>query len=295
MDDHLLPGARALIGCPIDDRLAYFRKDSWIPYPRGDDILRHLEDLLRYPRCERMPNLAVSAPTNNGKTRLLRHFMSLHPGRENPTGEAAIIPALYLQCPGVPDESRLYDSLLTMLCERFKVSASPREKLRLVLDVLQKVDLRLLIVDEVNYAESGSADRQKTFLNALRYLGGELQISIATAGTEEMMRVIRTIPAVENRFVPKYLPVWDYNQDFRQLLASFEQLIPLEEPSGLSGKALASRIHARCGGTIGELKMLLGAAAEHAMRNEQKAITIKVIDGCAYVSPAERKRARVPG
>lgn len=294
MDDHLSPKTRAVLEMPVEDRLAYFRKDSWIPYTRATGILKLLEDLLRYPKCERMPNLAISAPTNNGKTRLLGHFMSLHKASDNSDGGSIIVPALYLQCPGVPDEARLYDSILSKLCKRFRPSMSAREKLPLVIDVLREIDLRLLVIDEANYTESGSADRQKTFLNALRYLGGELRISIVTAGTEEMMRVIRTVPAVENRFIPAFLPVWDDNAEFRQLLASFERLIPLEHPSILSGKFLASLLHARCGGTIGELKLLLDKATEYAMTKGIGRITPEVVDACGYESPSARRRARAP-
>jgi hypothetical protein len=294
MDDYLTPKTRAMLGRSIDDRLDYFRKDSWIPYSQATEILKNLEDLLRYPKCERMPNMAISARTNNGKTRLLSHFMSLHPASENLTGGSIIVPALYLQCPGIPEEARLYDAILRKLCRKFKASAAPREKLPIVIDVLREIDLHLLIVDESNYTESGSADRQKTFVNALRYLGGELQISIVTAGTEEMMRVIRTIPAVENRFEPMFLPLWECKKEYRQLLASFESLIPLEHPSNLAERTLSSVIHARCGGTIGETKKLLEKAAMYAMHHKNEQITKGVLDACGYASPSARKSAKVP-
>lgn len=294
MGDHLSPKTRAMLGRSVDERLAYFRKDSWIPYPCADDILKQLEDLLRYPKCERMPNLAISARSNNGKTRLLQHFLSSHKASDNPQGGAIVVPALYLQCPGVPDESRLYDAILIKLFRSFKASASPREKLRLVLDVLREIQLRMLIIDEANYTESGSADRQKTFLNALRYIGGELQISIVSAGTEEMMRVIRTVPAAENRFIPAFIPLWKDDDSFRRLMASFEMLLPLEYPSGLSTKKMSSLLLARCGGPIGELKMLLGKAAEYAMIHKIERITEEIVDACGYMSPAARRNAKVP-
>lgn len=294
MTNHLSLKTAELLEKSIDERLAYIRKDNWIPYPRANELLKQLEDLLAHPKCERMPNLAISARTNNGKTRLLRYFLSCHPSQDNPEGESIIVPALYIQCPGVPDESRLYDAILTKLCKRFRASASAREKLPLVLDVLREVDLKLLIIDEANYAESGSVGRQKTFLNALRYLGGELQIALTLTGTEEMMRVLRTVPAVENRFSPAFLPLWVCDADYRRLLASFERLLPLEHPSTLSDNTLATLMHAKTGGTIGELKMLLASAAEYAMRNNIERIDRSVIDACGYVSPSERRNRRVP-
>lgn len=292
--EHLSPKTRALLEQPLEDRLAHIRKDSWIPYPKADEILGQLESLLSFPRCDRMQNLAISARTNNGKTRLIKHFLSLHPASDNPAGDAIQVPVLYLQCPGVPDESRLYDAILRRLFAKFRPSASPREKLPLVLQVLADIDLHILAIDEVNYAESGTMDKQKTFLNALRYLSNELQISVVTLGTEEMMRVIRTIPAVENRSIPAFLPRWNCDMDFRKLLASFERLIPLKSPSNLAGKEMATLLHAKCEGTIGELKMLLSAAAEKAMRQEAENITVATINACGYHSPTERKRQLVP-
>lgn len=291
---HLLPKAQLLLERPIEERLAYIRKDSWIPYPRANEILKQLEDLLNFPKCERMPNLAIAARTNNGKTRLIRHFLSKHAPSDNPEGDAIQVPVLYLQCPGVPDEARLYDAILMKLCKKFRPTASAREKLPMVVKVLSEVGLGILAIDEANYTESGSRDKQKTFLNALRYLGNELQISIVTLGTDEMMRVIRTVPAVENRFIPAFLPRWDCDKDYRQLLASFEKLIPLERPSNLSSREMSTLIHARSEGTIGETKLLLANAAERAMRTGAGCITPDLLNACGYSSPSTRKRQPAP-
>ena len=38
------------------------------------------------------------------------------------------------------------------------------------------------------------------------------------------MRVIRSVSSVENRFPPTILPRWRTDDEFRQLLASFEML-----------------------------------------------------------------------
>ena len=43
-----------------------------------------------------MPNLAISAQTNNGKTRLMKHFLSLHQA----SGTIAA-PVFYVQSPSV--------------------------------------------------------------------------------------------------------------------------------------------------------------------------------------------------
>src|SRR5215467_2290196 len=291
--EHLSPKTRELLGRPIEERIAYIQLDSWIPYSQANKILQQLEELLNHPKCDRMPNLAITAQTNNGKTRLMKHFLSLHPASES--SGTIIAPVFYVQCPGFPDESRLYSAILLKLCKKFRPSAPAQEKLVLLLDALSKIEIRILALDEVNFTEVGTAAKQKRFLNALRYLANELPISIVCMGTEEMMRVIRSVPSVENRFQPMVLPQWQTDQEFRKLLASFEKLIPLKYPSDLQDSStLTTRLLTRSEGTIGELKALLAAAATDAMRSGTERITEEIIDGCTYVSPSTRKTAPCP-
>ena len=110
------------------------------------------------------------------------------------------------------------------------------------------------------------------------------------------MRVIRSVPSVENRFPPMVLPQWQSDHAFRQLLASFEKIIPLTYPSDLpKSSALTAKLLARSEGTIGELKMLLAAAAADAMRSGTERITEEIIDGCNYTPPSARKLRSVSG
>jgi len=293
--DHLSARTRELLDRPIEERIAHIQKDSWIPYSHANKILQQLEDLLKHPKCDRMPNLAISARTNNGKTRLIKHFLSLHQASE--TGGGTIIaPVFYLQCPSIPEESRLYSAILLKLCKKFRPTAPAQEKLAVAMDVLSQIEMRILALDEVNFSEVGTAAKQKRFLNALRYLANELRISIVCLGTEEMMRVIRSVPSVENRFQPMVLPQWQTDQEFRKLLASFEKLIPLKYPSDLQDSStLTTRLLTRSEGTIGELKMLLAAAATDAMRKGTERITEEIIDGCNYMSPSTRRNKPASG
>jgi Bacterial TniB protein len=190
----------------------------------------------------------------------------------------------------------LYSAILLKLCKKFRPSAPPQEKLVLVLDALSKIEIRILALDEVNFTEVGTAAKQKRFLNALRYLANELRISIVCLGTEEMMRVIRSVSSVENRFPPTILPRWRTDDEFRQLLASFEKIIPLKYPSDLQGSTtLTAKLLTRSEGTIGELKMLLAAVATDAMRNGTERITEEIIATCNYVPPSARKQRSVSG
>jgi hypothetical protein len=272
----------------------YVKKDAWIPYRAADEILDQLEDLLTHPKVARMPFLAICSRTNNGKSRLLDLFMERHPADDNASGDAIHVPVLRIQCPGSPDESRLYDEIFRRVFVRVRPAMATRDKQSLVFGTLADIRVKMLIVDEANFAESGTIAKQKAFLNALRALSIELRIPIVMAGTEEMMRVVRTIPAFENRAIPAFLPLWQSDLEFQQLLASFETIIPLKHPSMLSKKKFAILLHSRCEGTIGELKLLLGKLTELAIKSGEERITEDMVDLCGYTSPSIRRRERIP-
>lgn len=290
---HLAPNARKVLERSAKERLDYVRRDSWIPYKAADDILQQLEDLLTHPKVARMPFLAICSRTNNGKSRLLHHFLEQHKPDDNIAGGAIHLPVLHIQCPGSPDEARLYDEIFRRVFIKVRPSMAAREKQSVVFSILSDIHVGMILIDEVNFAESGTIAKQKTFLNALRSLSIELRIPIAMAGTEEMMRVIRTVPAFENRAIPAYLPVWQCDTAFQQLLASFERIIPLRHRSDLSKKKFATLIHSRCEGTIGELKLLMGKLTEVAIKSGEERITEEMLDVCGYKSPSVRLRERV--
>jgi hypothetical protein len=76
---------------------------------------------------------------------------------------------------------------------------------------------------------------------------------------------------LENRFEPFLLPSWDDGLEFGRLLASFEAVLLLREPSGLGLPAMRAMILRRSEGTIGEVAALLTAATAAALLGGQRA------------------------
>lgn len=64
---HLLPGTLGLASLPAAERIQRIRADRWIGYPRAVEALNRLETLFAWPSKQRMPNLLLVGPTNNGK------------------------------------------------------------------------------------------------------------------------------------------------------------------------------------------------------------------------------------
>ena len=288
--EHLNDAAKALLELPDEERILKIRSERWIGYPRAKSILARLEELAAYPRTHRMPNLLLVGDTNNGKTMLARRFVQAHPAQDNPAGDNVLAPVILVQAPPVPDEGRFYNAILELLFAPYRPSERVDKKQFQVMKLLRYVELKVLVIDEIHHILAGNLNRQRAFLNVLKYLGNELQISIVGIGTRDAFRAIQTDPQLANRFEPVVLPRWEPDNDFLRLLASFERMIPLSNPSRLHGAELSTRLFAMCEGYIGELSRVLTEAAAHAVLSGRETIDLKTLDGIGWTPPSERKR-----
>jgi len=288
---HLHPVARAVLDHSEAERAAWIRTERWIGYPRAHHALTILEDLLTLPVRQRMPNLLLIGPTNNGKTMIVEKFRRDHPCGPAADGEHEVMPVVIVQMPSEPDLKRFYAAILRA------VQAPPRPPRELLakledfmLRLLQRIGLRVLIIDEVHNLLGGSSAQQRTFLNVLRSLGHTLRIPLVCVGTREAYLAIRSDEQLENRFEPFTLPRWQADADYASLLASFEATFPLRYPSHLSQPPLSTHILAQSEGTIGEISTFLTRAATLAIRSGQERIDLSLLSEVEYHPPSERRR-----
>lgn len=71
---HLLPWVHKIAVLPDSDRIQRIRTDRWVGYTRATGAIDKLENLLTHPQRQRMPNLLIIGPTNNGKTMIVEKF-----------------------------------------------------------------------------------------------------------------------------------------------------------------------------------------------------------------------------
>jgi hypothetical protein len=298
---HLTGKARAALELPIEERIKYVRMDRWVGYDKAKEALDKLEDLLTYPRTDRMPNLLLVSDTNNGKTTIVNRFQrKLHPPYDNPDGDGIIYPVMIVQAPPVPDESRLLDSILEKFSAPYRERDKPGKKLSQVITISKHVGLLLLIIDEIHNVLAGSSRLQHNFRNVIRYLGNELKMPIVAVGTREALNAINTDPQLTNRFEPFFLPRWTVGDGkkpgvdpYLRLLTSFEGIIPLKKPSNLADPrdpALALKLLGMSEGLLGELTMLLKKAAVSAIRSGKECIDAKVLDQVGWIQPSDRRK-----
>jgi hypothetical protein len=271
------------------ERAQYSLHDCFICYPAADRIIAELGALLSHPRIHRMPNRLLVGETNNGKTALIRHFMAMHPSSNEPNQEAAIFPLVYIQAPPVPEEHRFYAALLDAIGAQHRRSYRTSELFYQVRNLLPKVGLKMLVIDEIHHILAGSTKRHSAFLNTVKYLGNELMVPIIGAGTRQALLAVQSDSQIENRFQPLEIPRWKCSNDWRRFLATFERELPLRKPSDLAEARLAQRLHLMAEGTVGELSGLLVRAMAEAIKGGEERICDAVLDRLGWVPPSKRR------
>lgn len=289
--NHLNPEAQKMVSLDNEARIRHVQRSVWLSYPRAQTVLHQMENLMRWPKTSRMPNLLIIGDTNNGKTWVLERFQSLHSKADADGTEDPLVPVVKMEPPSEPNESRFYDHLLSALFTPFSVSDRVNKKREQAIDLLQYANTRIILVDELHKMLAGSPARQRQMLNVLREIGNILRIPIVAAGTSEALRFVTSDPQLSNRFRPLVLPRWSMDDQFRTLLASFESIIPLAEPSGLSRLSMARTLHSMSEGLLGEVHTILADATLRTLEDGKESITGKTLEELNWIRPAERRFA----
>lgn len=290
-NEHLSKAALESLNLSNKERIEKIKQDRWIGYPQARFTLDKLEDLLYYPPRHRMPCLLIVGDTNNGKTMIVRRFLHLHPPDPNVDGDASIAPVIIIQAPPIPDEGRFYSNILNGIFATYRENDRPARKYSQVIRLLKAIQLRMLIIDEIHDILAGSTRKQQEFLNVIKNLSNELMIPIVCVGTRDALRALQTDQQLSNRFEPVPLPRWTMDEDYLRLLASFEKVLPLRQPSLLTQNHIAQKLLTMSEGFIGELSRILTKSAINAIEDNSEQITIKTLDAIHWVKPSERRKA----
>lgn len=286
----------------LEDRTARIReikRSVWIGYSRAQVIRAEIEALLEHPTTHRMPNIALIADTNNGKTMLLESVFRRNNPKDDPNAEKAILTVVKIETPPSPSEGRLYTALLEALCS----AQSPREpedsKLRRLRIILTHLETKLLILDDFFNIGAGTPTQRRKFLNALRNLSNLLRISIVIAGTAETLNILSTDPSIANRFKPVFLPRWGMERisEFAQFVATYEQYLFLKKPFSILNERDLGRLLILSEGLLGEAVGVLRLIAENAVRTGAETIdgsmlSREYVAKLGWVLPSERTKYR---
>lgn len=277
----------------ISEKLNKVHEPFWIEYPVFYKVIKELEQLLEFQEKTRPENLLIISETNNGKTIIAKKFLNKHPPRVVvlEEGEKLILDVLMIQCPHVSDEKLLYFSLLDALNIPYRSSRTKQELLTKVIDALRRLHVRVLILDELQHLLSKPA-KQRDMLNLLKYISNEVGLSIIGVGTLEAFYVINSDRQLANRFNKTLLPKWKYNDDFINLLATYQQTIKLEKEFSIITPKISRLIYDLGEGLLGEYIRIIKLLWKEAIESGDETISLNTFNKINYTPPSERRDDR---
>ena len=278
-----------------EQRIAEVRKDFWVGYTAAKNILADLDDLMNYPRKIRMPNIAIIGDTNNGKSFILDRFVNKNSKPFDPNEEAPTLPIIHIRLRSKADESRFYNAILSSLFASGSDRESADSKLDRIHRLLFQLDTKILVVDEFQHSTCGTKSKIRELLNAVKNVGSDLKLSIVLGGTPEVLNALSSDTQIENRFIPRHLKRWSFNNEFLSLLATIQLKLKLRNNYDLTDDIIAKRLLLLSGGIIGDLVDLLVCLAVHAIRTGTEAITIEMLDieylkSIGWTPPSQRTK-----
>lgn len=280
-----------------DERILEIQKAKWIGYSKANEVIKMLEELLAFPRTHRMPNLLIIGDTNNGKTLIGKRFESMNPPRfvdaidpqSNTPYQRIVMEVMMIQCPPVPSEKRLYISILDKLQVPYKSSGRVEYLQSAVIGGMRRLGVKILILDELHNVLLGSSAKQREFLQVIKFIANELELSIVGSGTNDAFYVVNSDDQLANRFDKVILGKWKYDTEYLRMLASLEKVIALKEPSNLIEEKLALKILEMSEGLLGEIVKIVRKAAVHEIQSGKEKITLKTLSEISWNAPSVRR------
>ncbi|HEY1722254.1 MAG TPA: TniB family NTP-binding protein [Magnetospirillaceae bacterium] len=289
MTEHLHPRVAALLDLPIAERVNNHWTKIWIDYPKAGDLLEEMVGLRDAPPQHRPRNILLFGTTGNGKSGLLWEFAKQNLPFEAPGHDYLQFPVLRIETPSKPDEGRFWTEILNQLQIMHRVTANSARKEELALKAMKGAGVKLLILDEIHNVLTGSYNQQRLFMTIIKRTSNMLGIPIVAAGTEDAKNVLQYDGQLASRFRMEELPDWQLNNEFLDLLGTFEVLIPLRNRSSLTNSDLATDLHVMSRGILGELSEILRQATIAAIKDKSEQITRATLKKIKWKPPGSKK------
>jgi len=286
--------AAAVLDASPAERLAYMRKPKWFGYAAADGILEQLESLLVYPETHRTPGMMLLGDSNSGKSSLALEFLARHPVDPNPDGDAVRMPVLFVEMPPGPEQSLLFDAILTRLGQPFRPRDPLAIKMKQVRALLTMIGCRMLIIDEFQHVLGQRQDKRRTLIDTIKHMSNDLRMPIVLLGTSEAHLAVSKDEQLINRLPATWMPVWRMDDEYRRLLATYEVTLPLRERSRLQGRDVALLILELSEGRLGEIRDVLCLALQEALRHGLERVDVALLRSLTWTPPSKRRLQRPP-
>jgi hypothetical protein len=221
-----------------------------------------------------MPSLVIYGTTGMGKTRIVQKFLRDHRSRFDAARGKTRLPVVAIQMPPAPVPRALYEEILIGMGGVFSQRSSASTLRHRIRILAHQLEVRMLVIDEIHAILGGTFREQRIILDALRLLANDLRVPLVCVGTHEANQALMTDQQLADRFEAIELAAWENDQAFHQLLASFESILPLRQPSEFRDPQVHQRILGLTEGVLVRICRLIERAAIEAIHSGSERIDL---------------------
>ena len=223
-------------------RIHFINRGCLVSYRKAENIINRFKCIIEQAHSHRMRGMLIVGPSGNGKTTLLL-FMTDECGRvqNEETGEFSQL-VVYSTAPTGCDQKQFLIFLLeTLGCPI--VYKTRNEMFRQVIQLLKHLGTKVLIIDEFQQLMEGTPRQQADILTMIKMISDKASVSIVGAGLSKAENAVLHDEQLYYRLPPIDLPLWTTKpegiKDYRKMLKTFEEWLPLRQKSNLSRIAMS--------------------------------------------------------
>jgi hypothetical protein len=255
------------------DTITASMRSCFIRIPHLERLRGKMEILLSQETSfEEAENLFVVGEPGVGKSKLLMKFCDSHPRVVH--AEFTEIPVLYVEVPSKSSIDELASAMLLKLGSPFWNCGKTKELTHQLKTLLKACKVRIILVDEVNHlVDKGGVKTHHLIADWLKELCNDARIPIILAGIPRATRLLETNDQLRSRFrevvaINPFSVETDVAMtDFRNVLKSFEDLVPGGLGIEISNSIMARRIAFATGGRLREIRRLIVRVVELAFKD----------------------------
>lgn len=289
--EHLNEETKKYIYKSKEERLNYLENPIWIPYPKVQELLKHLQRLMATPKKPRMPNLLIIGESNIGKTTIINEFERINSSyvvEDEQEMSVTVRPVVLATAHTKANEKDLYIAILEAFWTPHQVTDSLAKLRHQMFCLMRECNVKILIIDEIHHFLNGTPSQQRDVMQALKNIGTKLMIPIVGVGIKDAALVLSSDPQLSSRFDLIRLSAWELDKNFRGLLKAFEKRLPLKKESKLYERDKATLLHSISLGNLGDLHKLLIVCTRYAIENDIEEITIDILKKFRSFKPTSK-------
>jgi len=276
---HLAPQYQADAGEADLVRIEMIKRGFIIEHPEYAHAMAYARWILSMPKNARGRGILLTGNPGAGKSTFGEELARAHDNK-----------VIIVSAEGSSTMREFYGRVLEAIDGPavYPVSTSDREMA--VLRVIKALDIKALVVDEIQDLSKGTDRELSKVLAGMKFLTNRARLPLICMGAMESSNAFRNDEHLKQRLRPFVLPIWKSDQLFADFIGNLESMLPLRRPSSLRNDAALNYLIKRSGGSLRAIMEHIVLASVRAILSGEECVTLSGLKEAEFAPPVEMLR-----